>query len=257
MRVDSDKEISEENNKAIQRSIIQANQHSIHKTIRNRLISIKGTNWQERIIDMYAGYNPSSTNNADASTSQVLWALQTGGLQILNRFASHNPAPPFEWLELIDKQCCKSYLPEQQWVSLGLVNNGSSKFHWDMFPLCMGHWLLRYIDDSRFVLWIVESGSCLCSMFKHTLLTYLQKYEEKLTVSPQDIIKESNSRSDIPVDILIPLWHLILEDKVISYKKHHDYDYDSDYCTLSEYLKGNTPILIQNLTPSLPQNLPT
>ncbi|NMA14065.1 MAG: hypothetical protein GX930_02370, partial [Clostridia bacterium] len=85
-------------------------------------------------------------------------------------------------------------------------------------------------------------------MFKHTLLTYLQKYEEKLTVSPQDIIKESNSRSDIPVDILIPLWHLILEDKVISYKKHHDYDYDSDYCTLSEYLKGKmTPILIQKL----------
>lgn len=199
-----------------------------------------------RIIDQYAGNNPSTTNNADAATSKVLWALQSGGISVLNRFANHKPLPPFEWLELIEEQCCKSYLPKQQWRHLGLVQQNSKQFSWELLPTCIGNWLIRYLNDSRFVLWVIESGGHLRPTFKHDILTRLHKYRAKLTELPQHFEKEVNSKSDIPEELLEPLWHMIVEGKVISYK--HCNDCDDDYCILLEYLKGDlSTILLQKI----------
>ena len=244
---DSDKEIIEEEKKAIQKIYYSnKNNHSIlHKTIQKWAnIYRDGLAGKERIIDKNAGKKPSSIDNLDTSTSQVLWTLQTGGLEILNRFSTHDPLPPFEWLELIEKYCCKSYLPEHQWISFGLVCKKYSNFHLEMFPTCIGNWLLRYIDDSRFVLWIIESGGHLSPVFKYNILTYLQQYEEKIK-SSQNITK-INAHSDIPSNILFKLWYLIIDGKIVSYKRHDDSDYD--YSFLSLYLQGNlNPILIQKL----------
>jgi len=243
-----DRNASEESNKVIQRIYYdKKDEHIIlHKTIKEWASIYKdGQTGKERIIDKYAATDPSTTNNADASTSQVLWALQTGGSQILNRFANHIPLPPFEWLELIEKQCCNSYHTEQKTLFLGIVDYNCNVFYSNALSDNMANWLLRYIDDSRLVLWIINSGNQLRPVFKHSLLSHLHKFKDKLSEVSQDKLGECNSKSDIPVELIKPLWHLIIEDRIISYRRNNS---DYDYCILSKFLEEEmNPILILKL----------
>lgn len=170
---------------------------------------------KEQVITRYARNQPLRGQQQDNFVGRVLWALSDPSGLPARRFAELEPAPPFEWLEVLaDKRFGHEDLarfrvpplPEVQekrllrWrpppeirfsllerpapyplaPNMALVSDGDATGKLDEVMGHLGLWLLNYLDEPGLILWLAEQGGQLHPDFArqvHWRLEDIAKWE--------------------------------------------------------------------------------
>jgi hypothetical protein len=203
--------------------------HSIlHRTLQTWATTYRdGITGKESIVVKHAGAMPAGSTAQDNYVGRMLWALSEKTGMVARRFAELDPVPPFEWLEafsdgrfghtdlqrfgvspdkLEDAKLKFSFVtrpaPYRLAPLMCLVTAPEVTGSWDPVMGAICGWLIRHLDDSRLLLWVVSRGCQLHPTFAAVITHQLQKQPP----SPQMLI----------------LWRLVVSGRARSRRAPHD-----------------------------------
>ena len=202
-----------------------------------------GVSGKESIVVRYAGLHPTASTEEDNFVGRMLWALSDSSGLPAKRFAERDPVPTFEWLKPLSEQffghadldrfgvqpnskpdeslefsliCRPTPYALAPWMTL--MSEGPSYNAWDTVMQHLACWLLRYLNEPRLVLWLVQRGARIHPEFADRIdkhLTVLDKLQrDGRTEELSRII--TNAPYSIPTPWMRKLWRLLLAGRVTS-----------------------------------------
>ena len=140
-----------------------------------------GVRGKESIVVQHAGSRPATSTEEDNFVGRMLWALSDSSGLPAKRFANLDPVPPLEWLETFSEDIfheadlSRFGVPVRAekddllrfslirrptdytrapWMTL--VDDGTAGSAWDRVMHHLAHWLVRYLDEPKLVLWLAQ-----------------------------------------------------------------------------------------------------
>jgi len=222
-----------------------SNDHSaLHRTLKVWAENYRdGVLGKERIVAEYAIARPSASTQEDDFVGRMVWALSDKSGLPAKRFADFDPAPSLEWLEVlsadryafsdlarfgvmpygeIDEKPAFSLLLRPAPCTLAspmmLASHGADETRWDDVMAHLGRWLVRHLDDPVLILWLAKRGGRLHPKLASLIEDRLEDFARRDREGKQDELAAIRARSPnaIPCELLLPVWWLLLTDRVKS-----------------------------------------
>lgn len=222
------------------------NRHTyLHKTLRAWSETYRdGVMGKERVVVEFALARPQDSTRQDHFVGRMLWALSDKSGLPAKRFADFNPAPSLDWLlEAFSGKCfqhgdlARFGVPPRDEVDttlrfslvhrpapydrappMLLASNSITASQWDDVMFHLARWLVRYLDDSRLVIWVAERGGQLHDSWRLLIeqkLDRLASLEREGKSAELDEIR-SQAPQAIPGPLMRTLWRLLLSGRVKS-----------------------------------------
>lgn len=218
------------------------NKHAyLHRTIRAWAETYRdGVQGKERIVAEYAMAHPTGSTAQDDFVGRLLWALSDPSGTPGKRFAENDPAPPLEWLGILDDkrfqakdlqrfgiyskhqdQRATSFsltrrpTPHTYAPLMTLVEAGRISCGWDEVMTQIARWLLNYLDDPALVLWIFDRGSRLHERFALLIELRLNEIAAMETQGKTDELDAIRARAPkaIPCAAMRTAWRILLSGR--------------------------------------------
>ena len=199
-----------------------------------------GSLGKEAIVAQYAPNAPSQSTSSDDYVGRVLWALSDSSGLPAKRFAELDPAPPIEWLDVLDErrfssgdlgrfslsaadfdsELTFSLLRRPcsgkagQWVSI--VNRGAAAATLDAPMEQLARWLLRHVNNPKLVLWVARSGGRLHPDFRWKMRQHLDGRTAEHDRSKSRAVPLETKASDHVSAPMRKLWELALANRLES-----------------------------------------
>lgn len=227
------------------------NRHAyMHKTLRAWADTYRdGVRGKERIVVESAMARPLASTQQDDFVGRLLWALSdSGGLPAM-RFADLDPVPSLDWLEplsddryhhadlgrfgvppmaTVDRNLEFSLTrrpsPYSLAPAMAMVDAGSRASRWDEVMRHLARWLIRHLNDPKFLLWLVKRGGHLHEDLTWQIdrqMTQLAKLERDGNTTELTRIREGAPNA-IPAPPMRTLWSLLLTRRVKSWMRAVD-----------------------------------
>jgi hypothetical protein len=141
-----------------------------------------GSSGKESIVAQYATKPPQGCTQDDNFVGRVIWALSDRSGKPAKLFSELNPTPPIDWLEkfsvrnldMDDLPRYGNYLsyssfkdlkysliwrpaPIELASKMSLFGSSSTINDWDQVMDSIANWLMKYLQNDAFVLWVVSS----------------------------------------------------------------------------------------------------
>jgi hypothetical protein len=106
----------------------------------------------------------------DGQVDRVVWALSDPSGAPAKEFAELNPAPPIDWLSvldengLLDKVCPGDCAPRLALVHSDNSRRGAAKL--DPPTWWLARWFLRHLEAPEAIAWVIRKGACLHPTFR-------------------------------------------------------------------------------------------
>jgi hypothetical protein len=230
---------------------ISTHDHSaLHNTLKTWAETYRdGISGKEAIVGEYAITRPSASTLQDDFVGRMLWALSHPSGLPARQFAEFDPVPSLDWLDALAAERFKhSDLPQFQvtpaagideeisfsmmhrpasytltpWMML--VTQGNSSTQWDNVMFHLARWLVRHLDDPVLILWVAKNGGelhdRLIKLVEGNLDTFA-RLERGHETHKLERIRAQSPRA-IPRPMLLPVWRLLLSDRVKSLWKNLD-----------------------------------
>lgn len=216
----------------------------LHKTLRAWAETYRdGVRGKERIVVECAIARPLASTKQDDFVGRMLWALSDRGGLPAKRFAELDPVPSLDWLEPLSRELyCHADLgrfgvppqaaaddkltysltsrptpyPLAPWMAI--VDAGPRNSRWDPVMHQLARWLIRHLDDSKLLIWLIKRGGQLHEDLAWSIerrLDELAKHASDGNTSELDRIR-ANAPNAIPRPIMLTLWRLLLNGHVKS-----------------------------------------
>ena len=199
-----------------------------------------GISGKARVVLDSAKAPPNAAPDRDDVASRMLWALSDPSGQPAWQFATLDPVPSLEWLDVLTDQrhgwsdlsrfgverhrrdggplkfaFAHRPAPMQlgQWMTL--VRSGPGETEWDRPMVGVGAWLARHLNDARLLLWLAAQGGCLHSSFANGIERQLEqtaKIERCGGAELRDLLQ--NAPNGIPSPMMRAAWELMLAGKI-------------------------------------------
>ncbi|MEN6541013.1 anti-phage defense-associated sirtuin Dsr1 [Parvibaculum sp.] len=221
------------------------NRHAyLHKTLRAWAETYRdGVRGKERIVVECAIARPLASTRQDDFVGRLLWALSDPGGLPARRFAELDPVPSLDWLEPLSEERYRhadlerfgirpkaalddklafsltrrpSPYPLAPWMCF--VDAGARSSHWDEVMQQLARWLIRHLDDTALLLWLVKRGAQLHNNLVWGIehrLGELAKLEHEGNTAELVRIR-ANAPKAIPGALMRTLWQLVLTGRVKS-----------------------------------------
>ena len=217
-----------------------ARHYYLHKTLSVWANTYRdGVIGKARVVLDSAKAPPNLAPDRDDVASRVLWALSDPTGQPAQQFATLDPVPSFEWLDVLTEQrhgrsdlsrfgvephrrddspkFAFTHRPAPlglaQWMAL--TEEASSETELDQPMLWIGTWLTRHMNDPRLLLWLAERGGRLHSRFAFEIERRLEEtaqVENRGGAELQELLR--NAPNAVPSSTMRAMWELMLADKV-------------------------------------------
>lgn len=224
----------------------------LHRTLHAWALTYRdGVGGKEQIIVQYANSQPQHSTKEEDFVGRVLWALSDkSGLPAL-RFADIVPAPPFDWVESFieprfghddlarfgvaplplreELQALKPFNIKKLEFSLldrpapylrapymAVVRGRAGGTLPDDVMRHLARWLLRYLDEPKFILWLARHGGDLRDFladFIERQLSDIGNWERQGDVAKLEELRRQSPQA-IPRVLLRPIWRLLLTGRV-------------------------------------------
>ena len=199
-----------------------------------------GISGKVRVVLDSAKVPPQAARDGDDVASRMLWALSDPSGQPARQFATLDPVPPLEWLDVLtDKRHGWSDLSRfgverhrrdggrlefafagrpapvhlGQWMTL--VRSGPGETSWDRPMFGIGAWLARHLADPRLLLWIAAEGGPLHPNFASEIERQLEHTANIETRGGAEIQELPERAADgIPSRPMRAAWGLMLAGKI-------------------------------------------
>ncbi len=221
------------------------NHSALHKTLEAWAnIYRDGVQGKERIVVEHALARPQDSTQQDDFVGRMLWALSDKSGLPAKRFADFCPAPSLEWLlsSLADERFQHGDLPRfcvspcedvDAKLRFSLVRRPTpyrlappmllatgydTGSQWDNVMSQLARWLVRYLNDPRLVIWIVQHGGQVHRHWSGLIearLSEIFSAEREGRTAELDAIS-SQAPQAIPSPQMRKLWRLILSGRVRS-----------------------------------------
>ena len=194
-----------------------------------------GVNGKARVVLESAKAPPNLAPDPDDVASRVLWALSDPTGHPAQQFATLDPVPSLEWLDvLIEQRHGRSDLSRfgvephrrddslkfafahrpapvglAQWMTLARGASGETKLDRPMFWI--GAWLARHLNDPRLLLWLTAEGGQLHSRFANEVERRLEEtaqVEGHGGTKLQELLR--NAPYAVPSPTMRAAWELML-----------------------------------------------
>lgn len=219
----------------------------LHKTLRAWAETYRdGVRGKERIVVECAMARPMASTRQDDFVGRLLWALSDPGGLPAKRFADLNPVPSLDWLEplsedryhhadlgrfgvppkpVVDDELAFSLIRRPSPYPLAplmrLVDAGAHGSRWDEVMRQLARWLIRHLDDSDLLLWLVKRGGQLQDdlvWWIEPRLDELAKLECETNTTELARIR-ANAPKAIPGPLMRTLWRLLLTGRVKAWSR--------------------------------------
>jgi SIR2-like domain len=227
------------------------NRHAyLHNTLRSWAETYRdGVRGKERIVIECAIARPLASTRQDDFVGRLMWALSDPGGLPARRFAEMDPVPSLDWLEPLSEERYRhddlgrfgirpkaisddkltfsltrrpSPYPLAPWMCV--VDPGARSSRWDEVMLQLARWLIRHLNDSALLLWLVKPGGQLHDdlvwWIEHRL-DELAKLEREGNTAELARIR-ANAPNAIPGALMRTLWRLLLTGRVKSWLRDFD-----------------------------------
>ncbi len=224
------------------------NRHAyLHNTLRSWAETYRdGVRGKERIVIECAIARPLASTRQDDFVGRLTWALSDPGGLPARRFAEMDPVPSLDWLEPLSEERYRhadlgrfgigskatsdnkltfsltrrpSPYPLAPWMCV--VDPGARNSRWDEVMRQIARWLIRHLNDSALLLWLVKRGGRLHDdlvwWIEHRL-DELAKLERDGNMAELARIR-SNAPNAIPSALMRTLWRLLLTERVKSWSR--------------------------------------
>ena len=199
-----------------------------------------GVNGKARLVLDCAKAPPNLAPDRDDVASRVLWALSDPSGQPARQFATLDPVPSLDWLDVLtasrqgqsdlprfgvqphhrdDGSLRFAFVNRPAPVRLGqrmqLVRGSAGESGWDPPMVWIGAWLARHLNDPRLLLWLVVQGGRLHSRFALEVERQLEKtarIEEGGGAELQELLE--NAPNAVPTPTMRAVWELMLAGRV-------------------------------------------
>ena len=190
------------------------NHQALHETLKVWAnLHMDGANGKEMIIAKYAGLDPLE-KTPDDFVGRVLWALADPSCKPAKRFSEMEPIPSLNWLlgPFTQQQNLQGDDEGNFFSSCITVKQNLSPFvQLDLDPVPRNpqpiyliiQWTLKYINDKKLILWLLEQGPRLSHFYKFQIL-------EKL-----DELSQSQNGSKLLSDDMKRWWQLFIADALM------------------------------------------
>ena len=192
-----------------------------------------------RVVLDSAKAPPNLAPDRDDVASRVLWALSDPTGQPARQFATLDPVPSFEWLDVLTEQrhgrsdlsrfgvephrrdespkFAFAHRPAPvglgQWMAL--TREVSTETELDQPMVWIGAWLARHMNDPRLLLWLAAQGGQLHSRFGMEIQRHLEttaQIENRGGVELQELLR--NAPNAVPSPRMRAAWELVLAGQV-------------------------------------------
>lgn len=227
------------------------NRHAyLHKTLHAWAETYRdGVRGKERIVVESAMARPMESTRQDDFVGRLMWALSDPKGGPAKRFAELNPVPSLDWLEPL---CEERYqhadlhrfgVPARAAVDdtltfsltrrpspytlaplMCLADSGASGSRWDEVMKQLASWLVRHLDDSALLLWLVNRGGRVHDELVRRIahrLDELARLEREGKTAELARIREGAPNA-IPSALMRALWRMLLTDRVRSWQPFFD-----------------------------------
>jgi hypothetical protein len=216
----------------------------LHKTLHAWAATYRdGVRGKERIIVECGIARPLASTKQDDFVGRMLWALSDPGGLPAKRFAELDPVPSLDWLDPLSQElyrhadlrrigvpplvavddklaysltCRPAPYPLAPWMAI--VDAGHRSSRWDAMMFHLARWLLRHLDDSKLLIWLIKRGGQLHDQLVWLVerrLDELDKFASDGNTIELDRIR-ANAPNAIPRPAMRMLWRLLLNGHVKS-----------------------------------------
>ena len=211
------------------------NNHTLlHSTINEWAeLYVKGIDGKKQLVDQLVRCEPSKSTEQDDIVGRMVWALSDRSGDVARYFSELDPAPSLKWLRAISKRKYTysnlhqsnspnnnvteentefsitnrpSTLDKSMWMRL--VFNNSPYCKLDIIMIYLAKWLLRHLNNSDLILWIVEQGGVLHPYFARLIQDHIITINKLDKKRREELLEKSPDA--IPSDDMRKLWFLIL-----------------------------------------------
>ena len=217
-----------------------ARHHYLHRTLSVWAETYRdGVNGKARVVLDSAKAPPNLAPDRDDVASRVLWALSDPTGQPARQFATLDPAPSLEWLDVLTEQrhgrsdlsrfgvephrrddspkFAFAHRPAPvglaQWMAL--TREASAETELDQPMFWIGAWLARQMNDPRLLLRLAAQGGQLHSRFALEIERRLEEtaqVENRGGAELQELLR--NAPNAVPSPTMRTVWELMLAGKV-------------------------------------------
>lgn len=218
----------------------------LHKTLRAWAKTYQdGVRGKEQIVAQSARFLPLASTKQDDFVGRMLWALSDPSGLPAKRFAELDPVPSLDWLEplsqdsyghtdlgrfdvppqaTVDDKLAYSLInrpapyPLAPWMTVVDAGHRSS---WDMVMRHLASWLIRHLDDSKLLLWLIKQGGEPHSNLTGMIERRLDELNDLATSSNTTELERirANAPTAIPRPAMRTLWRLFLNGQVKSRRR--------------------------------------
>ncbi len=214
----------------------------LHRTLRAWTETYRdGISGKESIVVRYAGLRPTASTEEDNFVGRMLWALSDSSGLPAKRFADLDPVPPLDWLETFSEEIFHEADLSRFGVPTGVKKDDSLKFSlirrptdytrtpwmtfvddgtacstWDQVMHHLAHWLVRYLDEPKLLLWLAQRGGRVHPEFAEKVerrLTEFDELERDGKAHELNRIRRNAPRA-VPGAMMRTLWRLLLTGRV-------------------------------------------
>lgn len=214
----------------------------LHKTLHAWAATYRdGVRGKERIVVECAIGRPLASTRQDDFVGRMLWALSDPRGLPAKRFAELDPVPSLDWLEplsqdiyrhndlgrfgvpaqaAVDKELVFSMTRRPAPYSLApwmaMVKGGYLASRWDEVMQHLARWLIRHLDDSNLLLWLIKRGGQLhdeLSFIIERRLDELAKFEHDSNLVELARIR-GGAPNAVPNPAMRTLWRLLINGLV-------------------------------------------
>lgn len=229
----------------------EQNRHAyLHKTLRAWAKTYRdGVRGKERIVAESAMARPLASTKQDDFVGRLLWAVSDPGGLPAKHFAELDPVPSLDWLEPLSDErhhqidLCRFGVPRKTANDdklafslthrpapydlappMALVDAGARGSRWDEVMRQLARWLIRHLDNSALLLWMVKRGGQLHDdliwWIEHRL-DELADHERNGNTAELANIRTS-APDAIPGPLMHTLWRLLVTGRVKSSLRDFD-----------------------------------
>ena len=214
----------------------------LHRTLRTWAETYRdGISGKESIVVRYAGLRPTASTEEDNFVGRMMWAVSDSSGLPAKRFANLDPVPPLDWLETFSEDIYH----QADLISFGvparaekedslrfslvrrptdyihapwmtLVDEGTAGSAWDEVMPHLAHWLVRYLDEPKLVLWLAQRSGRVHPEFAEKVERRLKELDELKRDGKTDELNRicGNAPRAVPRPMMRTLWRLLLAGRV-------------------------------------------
>ena len=152
---------------------------ALHETLQMWAnIYADGPESKEHLVTTHANLDPLKSTKEDDFVARVLWALADKSGNPAKVFASLEPKPSLEWLKIFSESSEKNSEDDSQvlFSTNPSITQNCSVFvfpekdaDWDAPHIHIISWVLKYLNDERLLLWLLQKGRHLRPFFKQQI----------------------------------------------------------------------------------------